>query len=215
MTIDFNKPTGGPSPALDCSTIQSNFKRFSDALVINHIALNSFSAQGDHRNVIFTNQTDIPEVSKDSAILFSINATSNAGVNPQLFARIPKFLPNNIANSPMQLTYNTVNITGPNQYQSFLVGGYLIYFGRASGSADKSIPISQTITLATPPSKLLVAFAIPNTTAMTGSNFDQSIPYAAVITSGVNNKFDFVSNGYSNGPASLPYSFTWMAIGTV
>ncbi len=72
---------------------------------------------------------------------------------------IPQFLTRDKPNIPMQLTFNFVNIAGP-QYQSFLAGGYIIYFGSVAGATT----VSSQVTLVPTPSKILCV--IPNPTKL-------------------------------------------------
>src|SRR6186713_2669478 len=132
MTFSPTTPQSQPSPAATQAQIQTNFAEYARIFALNHSAVNT-SNQGDHEGVILTRQTVDPGVTEDLEAVYCKDATSKAGTQPQLFAKIKKFLPNskdtqNAPNIPMQLTYNAVNVAGP-QYQSFLPGGYLLYFG--------------------------------------------------------------------------------------
>lgn len=202
MTYVPIKPDAGPSPKIDAPTIQGNFASFAGifsssaaGITYNHTALNQAS-QGNHQAVLMEKQTVDPEVTEDLAVLYCKDATSNAGTQLQLFARIQQFLPT-IANTPMQLTYNQVNVAGP-VYQSFLAGGYLIYFGT-------TMNVAVPITLSPAPTNLLVAIACPYTTTLpTNASLD-------VRTNRLNNfQFQIIST-----LASGVYTFGWVAIGTV
>lgn len=142
------------------------------------------------------NQTVDPGVNQNLVVLYNKNASSNAGTQPQLFMQIPQFLPNAIPNDPMQLTYNTVNTSGP-QYQSFLAGGYLFYTGSLTTAAGTT-----TITLTTVPTKLLVV-----------------IPAIHGVFSGVSNYLvatTIISNSQFSITVNSVASFvTWIAIGSV
>jgi len=101
---------------------------------------------------LIENSPSDPGVTQDLDILYNKNADSVAGAQPQLFVQIPKFLPTNndttnADNIGMQLTYNQVNIAGP-QYQSFLIGGYLIYIGSSLTGV--------TVTLTPTPAEILM-----------------------------------------------------------
>lgn len=198
MTYLPNKPDQGSSPSIDVSTIQGNFAAFNNAFSVNHIAMNQ-QKQGDHAAIIFQLQSADPGVTQDLDVLYNKNATSNAGTQPQLFVQIPLFLPTandttNAPNAPMQLTYNSVNVAGP-QYQSFITGGYLVFMGTTT---DITVPI----TLSTAPTALLLAIATPNT--LNGSTYWKCA--TQILTSST---FKIISN------ATGIYSFTWIAIGTV
>lgn len=155
MTFNPDTPAPLESPLLTAMPIQVNFAQFaaifSDTVagvVYNHIPLNDPN-QGKHGAVIFQEQTGDPGIVGDMIALYNKPVTSAASTQDQLFVQIPQFLPTATdptpaPNTPMQLTYNQVNTAGP-QYQSFLIGGYLLFFGSAT-SAGAS-PTSVTITL--------------------------------------------------------------------
>ncbi len=215
MSYIIAKPDSGPSPFLDAPTIRGNFDSYNTIASTNHIALNQTN-QGDHGTVILQNQSTAPTKIVDEVDLYSKDATSNAGTQPQLFVTIPKFLPSdndtttvNSSKIPMQLTYNQVNIAGP-QYQSFLPGGYLIYFGSFSGVTAGIAATSDTITLTLVPSKLLVAYATFQTLKSAAPN-----PVFEVATTILSNSQFKVTTLGNNQAINLPYTFTYMAIGTV
>jgi len=200
MTYSITKPDAGPSPEIDVVQIMTNFATFATGLSANHTELNDPN-QGDHENVILTLQTDDPGVTQDLTVLYCKNAPSQAGTQPQLFVQIPKFLPTdndstNAPNEPMQLTYNSVNIAGP-VYQSFLPGGYLIYFGSTTN-------ITVPITLSPAPTKILVAIATPN-------NLKVSNPTPFFVSTTILSNTQFMINSNATGT----YSFGWMAIASV
>jgi len=162
-------PNPSESPKDSAPEIQSNFEAYAaifsrtvGGVVYNHIAFND-SHQGKHAVVMFENQTADPGVTLDQTILYNKDASSAASTEPQLFAQIPQFLPtdvdtNTAPNIGMQLTYQQVNTAGP-QYQSFLVGGYLIYFGTQAFLAGNT-----TVTLSPTPTEILnvqISFAQP------------------------------------------------------
>lgn len=153
MSYNPNKPDAGPSPAVDTTTLKSNFASYATLFANNHIAMN-LANQGDHGQVIFTLQSADPGISQNLDVLYAKNATQQSGQEPQLFVQIPKFLPNNVPNSPMQLTYNAVNTGGP-MYQSFLPGGYLLYMGSTTN-------IAANIVLSPTPTQILAAWASSN-----------------------------------------------------
>lgn len=214
MTYNPNKPDARPSPALDAATIQTNFAQFAAAFATNHIALNS-AFQGAHSTVIFENLSLDPGVDQNLTVLYNKDASSRAGAQPQLFIQIPKFLPTrndttNAENFGMQLTYNTVNTSGP-IYQSFLPGGYLVYFGTVTGNTVSNATLAIPVTVSPTPTRLLVAFATSNT--MNSSSTPAPLTANTVITAPSTGIFTIYSN--SNGSrAPIPYSFGWLAIGT-
>jgi hypothetical protein len=220
MSYNQTKPDQGPSPKLDVGTIQNNFLQFSNFFKINHTALNKIF-QGDHEAVILSQQGD-PSVIGNETILFCKSANSTAaGLQPELFISIPKFLPNNTdttnsPNVPIQLTYPTVNVAGP-IYQSFLpgmtapngTGAYVVYFGVDSGNTVTNVKIVDTITLIPTPGRILVAIAAPNTVTSIGN----PTPFDVKTNIIAANQFTINSFGNANGPP-IPYSFTWIAICT-
>ena len=213
MTYSTTKPDRGPSPLIDVVQIQTNFAQFaaifssvSAGIFYNHTPINNKN-QGDHESIIFSLQAADPGVTQNKDVLYSKNAASLSGSQPQLFVQIPKFLPNekdqtDAQNIPMQLTYNAVNTAGP-QYQSFLAGGYLVYFG-------STMNIAVNIVLSPAPTKILVAIATPNNMTTVGT----PIPYTVSTTIINNSTFKINSTLNGSGPV-VPYSFGWVAIGSV
>lgn len=199
MTYVPNSPQALPSPAATQAQIQTNFAQFALKFLVNHSAMNS-SSQGDHEAVVMQNQTADPGVTQDLVALFAKNALSQAGTQPQLFAQIKQFLP--IPEDPvaapnlgMQVTYNTVNTVGPNQFQSFLIGGYILYFGTVTAVG--------TVTLVPAPTEIIIAIAQPNNMTTVGT------PIPNTVSTNVlnNSQFQILSS-----TASGAYSFTWLAI---
>lgn len=210
MTFSPTTPQSQPSPAATQAQIQTNFSEYARIFALNHSAINSTN-QGDHEDVILTRQTVDPGVVEDLVALYCKDATSMAGTQPQIFAQIKKFLPNakdtqNAPNTPMQLTYNTVNTAGP-QYQSFLPGGYIMYFGVDSGVTVPNVPISDLIILSPAPTQIIVAIAIPNTMTTVGT----PIPFTVATSVVTTDRFTIHSGGNFSGGA-IPYSFTYLAI---
>lgn len=206
MAYIFNKPDQGPSPLLDAPIIQGNFASYSAAFAstaigvkYNHTPLNDPN-QGDHEVVLMELQASDPGVNTDLVSLYSKNSTSAVSTEPQAFVQIPKFLPTindttNAENIGMQLTYNKVNIVGP-QYQSFIAGGYLVYIGSTTD-------ITLTITLSPVPTKILVAIATPNTMTTAGT----SQPFTVSTTILTPSTFKI-----NSGLGAATYKFTWMVI---
>lgn len=212
MTYDPTKPDPSPSPAVDVAQIRTNFATWATALVQNHTAMNNRN-QGDHEKVLMELQTNDPGVTEDLDVLYAKNATTHAGTEPQLFVQIPQFLPNandwtQNPNLGMQLTYSKVNTAGP-VYQSFLPGGYLLYFGSVSGMTTPNTSLAITVVLSPVPTKILLAIATPNTMTSLGA----PIPFdvSTAINTITNDRF--VINSTSNGAGgSIAYSFGWVAI---
>lgn len=164
MAFTTKKPDRGPSPSADASNIQGNFDFWDTAFAVNHVAINE-SFQGDHTYVVFQKLSSNPKVSGNHNTLFAVNATSKVDTQPQLFFKMPKYY-TKIENNAMQMTYNQVNVAGP-QFQSFLPGGYLLYFG-----SESNINLSVTITLVPEPKEILLAIATPNNLSGSGPPFD-------------------------------------------
>lgn len=194
MTYNPDIPNNFPPPNVAVDKIRTNFSQYAQVFDNNHAALNS-SHQGKHTHVIMQQQSDDPEVEGSFDSLYGKSVTSTLNTSDQVFVKIPEFLPNNQPNTPMQLTFNSVNTTGPSQYQSFLAGGYIIYFGTTSN-------IAVPITLVPAPSIILCV--IPNPTAFT--NVGTPIPIDISVT--ILNLFQFKLNSVA-GPGS---TFTWVAI---
>lgn len=199
MTYVPNTPQAKPSPKDTQAQIQTNFAQWAAKFLINHVAMNA-SNQGDHQAVVLQNQSVDPDVIQDQVTLFCKNATSQAGTEPQLHAKIKKFLPTlsdprNAPNDAMQLTYNTVNTVGPNQFQSFLIGGYLLYFGTVTAVG--------TVTLSPAPSQIIVAIAQPNNLSTSGT------PIANTVSTNIlnNSQFQILSS-----TATGVFSFTYIVI---
>lgn len=198
MTYTPNKPDPGPSPKLDAPTIRTNFSKFASifsstvaGVIYNHTPIGDVN-QGDHESIILTNQTNDPNVINNLVVIYPKNSTSNAGTQPQLFLRIPEFV-ESIDNTPMQLTYNSVNTSGP-QYQSFLPGGYIVYIGSTTVKGS-------TITLSPAPTKILSVIGNSDT-VITGN-----IPVDVNID--VLNNSQFVIN---SSLASGSYNLRYIAI---
>lgn len=170
------------------SKIASVFSQTVGSVIYNHMPFNN-QFQGNHAAILFQNINGNPGVTGDLTNLYAVNAISNISPSPgqpQLFAQIPKFLPTELdptiaPNTPMQLTFNQVNLTGP-IYQGFLAGGYLIYTGNVSTNTAPTTPFS--INLSPIPTKVLCAIAMPNTVE-TGSTHQPIQISAQKINSGL------------------------------
>jgi hypothetical protein len=203
MTFSITKPDSGPSPQIDVDQIRDNFSEFSTKFSVNHTGLDTRNP-GNHKQVIFEEKSLIPEVTGTYSTIYAKSVTNNAGTSPQLFCRLPVFLPTEddtrgSGNDPMQLTYNTVNTAGP-QYQSFLAGGFVVYSGQTT---DITIPI----VLSPAPTSIVVAIASAHN--MTTSSV---VPYDVWVTPISSSSFKIESKLNGTGPVQ-PYLFTWIAIG--
>jgi hypothetical protein len=206
MTYSPTVPQSSNIPDLIQPQIQTNFAQYASifsntigGVVYNHMPMNDPN-QGKHGCVIFQQQASEQANPNGFSQLFSLSNTNQLGTNPQLFVKIPKFLPTTldntmIGNLRMQISYDQVNTTGP-QYQSFLIGGYVIFFGQTSFSGN-----STTITLSPATSTLYSVIAIPTTLIVTAGFF-----VSASITT--NNSFTIYKNNVFG-----PVTYNWMAIG--
>ena len=200
MTYSPITPQSQPSPAATQAQIQTNFAQYALKFLVNHSALNS-KTQGDHEKVVIEKLVGDPGVIQDQVSLFSKDAGSNfGGTQPQLFAQIKKFLPTpndpTIApNVGMQLTQSIVNTVGPNQFQSFLPGNYMLYFGTVTANG--------TVTLVPAPTVIHVALAIPNNLISPGS-----FPNKAFTKITSNSTFDI------NSTSTGVFTIMWVAIAT-
>ncbi len=198
MTYVPDTPQNQPSPRDTQAQIQTNFAQWAVQFLKNHSAMNS-SSQGDHQAVVLEKQSVDPGVTQDQVTLFCKDATSQLSTEPQLFAQIKKFLPTindrtDAINEPMQLTYNSVNMTGPNQFQSFLIGGFLLFVGSTNN-------IATIITLTPSPSLIYMAIA-------TSSNLNGGLPNDVSTFVTQPNQFKISSNFGFGGDV-----FYWIAIG--
>jgi hypothetical protein len=203
MTYSPNIPQGSDTVANSATPIRTDFSQFAAIFGSNHTPLNN-SKQGNHGTIIFERQPGNPDVTNNFFSLYNKNAISNVGTQPQLFMRIPVFLPtkldpNSPGNPAMQLTYSTVNLIGP-IYQSFLAGKYLIYFGT---KMITSPAIFTTITVSPAPTKILMAIANPNTT-------NSGVAWQTSTNIISNTQFQIFVQSFVGSP--IP--FTWVAIAT-
>jgi len=199
VTYNPNIPQNLPSPKVITSSIRTNFSEYANIFDNNHEAINN-SNQGKHTNVILQEITD-PNVLDNLVSLYGKSITATSGTTQEMFAKILQFLPSDKPNIPMQLTFNQINTAGP-QYQSFLAGGNIVYFGQTS-----NLPADNPITLSPTPSVLLCVIANANTFAS-----PQAVPYDVSVfkTPNIENKFTIVSRAAS--VSAQPYLFTWIAI---
>ena len=110
-----------------------------------------------------------------------------------------KFLPTSsdgtdAPNIGMQLTQSSVNTVGPNQFQSFLLGGYLLHFGTVTATG--------AVVLVPAGSAILTALAIPNTMDVSGT------PTPFFVSVSITNNSTFVIHSNATGV----FSITWLAI---
>jgi len=207
MTYDPTTPNADDAPAsqqaqikTNYSTIASIFSSTSGGVVYNHSPFNTAN-EGKHEAIILEDQVSDPDVTNDYVSLYNKDG--------DIFFRLLQFLPNEIPNDPMQLTYTQVNTAGP-QYQTFIVGGYILYIGSVSGSTSSSANITTTITLNPVPSQILCPIASSN--SLTTTSRVQGLGIATQILS--NSQFNIIlSSPWVSGIAKA-YSLTWICIGS-
>jgi len=212
MTYDPEIPLSTESPLTSASPIQVNFDQFAKifsksvlGVLYNHMPFNDAN-QGKHAAMIFQNQSLDPNVVEDLVALYAKSAISAVSTEPQLFAKIPKFLPTdldttNAPNDPMQLTYNSVNTAGP-VYYSFLPGGYILYFGMVTLTGSNP----HTITLSPVPTTVIACFAFPQTLAVASPN--QPLKISVFNNQPAPGSFKV----YVDLAGNALYSFSWMAV---
>lgn len=199
-TYDPNQPQNLPPPATGVNSVRTNFSTYATVFDNNHVALN-VSNQGKHTNVIFQEQSSDPSVDGSFSALFGKSVVAASATFQGLFAKIPQFLSLDKPNNPMQLTFNVVNTTGVPFYQSFLPGGYILYFG----SIPSANIVNTQITLVPAPSKILCV--IPNPTKFAGVGINPSKPIQVAVT--VNNASQFTINAtFPTGTGDIK----WLAI---
>lgn len=215
MTYTPNTPLGEPSPASQQPQVKTNFSQFasifsSSSLGVNynHSAFNTGN-QGKHEAIILTQQSVDPVITDDYVDLYCKIAPSKVGNALQIFDLIPQFLPNGIPNTPVQLTCSTVNTAGP-QYQSFIAGGYLIYFGTISGNASTTADIVTIITLSPAPTKILTVIPASNTTSTAGTIVPLGV--GAFISTTNTSQFTITYQSPWVSGGAKAYSLTWLAI---
>lgn len=201
MTYDPNIPQDLPPPATIVPQIRTNFSEYQSVFSNNHAALNS-SNQGKHTNVIFQEQIDDPVINGDFANLFSKQITTLSGNKLEVFGMIPQFLPNDVPNTPMQLTFESVNTTAT--FQTFLSGGYLLWFDTIPSANN----ISTIITLSPAPSEILCV--IPNPTKIAGIGVTPSRPIQISVT--ILNNFQFRIDASFIGTPPGTGDINWIAI---
>lgn len=196
MTYLPNEPKDLPPPVVATTQMRTNFAQFQTVFSNNHSALNT-SNQGKHEKVIFEQQSDDPGITSNYIAMYAKSVTNNINTQPQGFIQIPKFLPNDQPNLAEQITYNTVNTAGP-IYQTFLPGGYVLYFGVVN-----VVPI--TITLLPACNGIATVVVNANNTDI----FDAfTFPFDVYAEVANPNQFTIKSN-----TAHGTYTFTWTAIG--
>jgi len=200
MTYSPNEPQDLPPPVVATTQMRTNFSTFQTIFSNNHFAINT-SNQGKHAKVVFEQQSTDPEINSNYISLYSKSVINASSTQPQLFLKIPKFLPNNQENLPEQLTFDTVNNIGPD-YQTFLPGGYIMYLGSVN-----SVPSPIVLTPAC--SKIASVVVLPNNLTVPSPATPRPLTVYATKT-GANT---FIINSGDTGLFPPGVRFNWVAIG--
>lgn len=199
MTYNPNIPEDLPSPDIATTLIRTNFSQYANVFDNNHAAIND-SNQGKHTNVILQQISD-PDVTDNLDSLYGKTAVAASGTTQEIFAKVPQFLPVDKPNLPMQLTFNVVNTAGP-QYQSFMAGGYIIYWGTIPSATPT---INTQVTLVPAPSKIVCVIPNPTKFAAVGGNPTRPV----LVSATVNNSSQFTINAtFPTGTGNV----NWVAI---
>lgn len=118
----------------------ANFNAIYQAFAQDHLALNQTDA-GKHRSLTLQHQVSDPVTAVDEIAIYNKDGTDSL---PQLF-----YAPSN-AQTPIQLTYQSLSITPPQAY-SFIAGPFIFYFGKLGAVTN-----NQVVTL-TPTTNLIMA----------------------------------------------------------
>lgn len=197
MTYDPNQPSENTSPSTSVGSIRTNFSQFYTIfsnyvgnIYYNHISPNDDN-QGNHGAVIFQKQTEDPDVEDNIAVLYAKDLTTAASTEPQIFCRNQETQA--LPDLPFPITYNKVSLSAV-QYQTFMMGGYLVYIGVTNNIA---VPITLT---PIPTSILNVQISVQD---VNGTN----IPYdgGVVVT-----QPDTIKINSTNAPGGTNY--LWLAI---
>lgn len=211
MTLyDPTKPTNEPPPDTGILSVRDNFLQYSQVFDNNHVALNA-NNQGKHTNVILQQQVSDPLNEGGFDSLYSKAIVAASGTVLELFARIPQFLPIDKPNNPTQLTFSKVNTIGPSQYQSFLAGGYLIYFGTVTNNVLNT-PLTSLITLVPTPTKIVCVIANPTRLALVSGSGTMLAPQKVNVVLSIINPAEFTIFAVAPGPGLAVGNITWMAI---
>jgi hypothetical protein len=200
MTYNPNEPQDLPPPVVATTQMRENFSQFQTVFSTNHIPINQ-SNQGKHTAVIFDQQSSDPGVTSNYTATYAKEVTNTIGTEPQLFLQVPQFLPNEQPNIAQQLTYNQVNTTGAPMYQTFLPGGYVMYFGMVT------TPFPVTITLIPTCSKIATVVVMANNRTVAGTPTPMNV-YATILGP---DSFSINSGTLGQGPPNP--TFSWTAIG--
>lgn len=170
MTYDPTIPPATSSPANSALTIQTNFAQFAAifsktiaGVIYNHIPLNDIN-EGKHAAVILEKQLTDPLNFGSQSILYCKDVTNASTTQPQLFCQIQ----DPASPVPVQLSFDKVNTVGPAQFQSFLPGGYILYFGFSNN-------ITINVTLSPTPTQIVCIQAYPVGTDVDNVPFDTNV----------------------------------------
>lgn len=198
MTYSPSYPENTPPPDTGINNVRTNFSSYAGIFDNNHVALNA-NNQGKHTHVILQSQGSDPSVEGSFDTLYVKSVIATSGTFQELFAKIPSFVPLK-PNDPMQLTFNVVNTSGVPYYQSFLPGGYIVFFGTIPSAVTINVPI----VLVPAPSKILCV--IPNPTKFGGVGLTAK-PVEMSVTINSNSQFT-INSSFPGGTGDIK----WLAI---
>ncbi len=193
MTYNPNQPSSSSSPTSSVASIRTNYAIFASifsnqvlGINYNHMPLNDVN-QGKHAAVMMLN-VGVPYPASLSGTVLGLKSvnTVGAGNHPQLFVKVPRFLPTTLDTTPqpqtseMQLTYNVVNLAGP-IFQSFLPGGYILYMATTTTTGSN-------ITVTPTPTKIVMVQAVCQATRVS------KIPFQCNVTVTQPDKFLITSD---------------------
>jgi len=202
MTYNPDYPENTPPPDTGINNVRTNFSTYATIFSNNHVALNA-NNQGKHSNVILQQVSD-PSVEGGFDALYSNVASTNLGATLEIFAKIPQFLSLDKPNNPEQLTFHTVNTAGP-VYQSFLPGGYLLFFGQVTQIAQVNPPVIPiVVTLSPVPTEILCVIA--NSTNVIGTSTTWGQPMSVNVIN--NSQFQINPTGI----VLVNHIIPWIAI---
>lgn len=171
-------PTSEQTPAASQPFILINNQNWPTLFNVNHGAMNSI-VQGQHEEINFKQQSTDPIVTQDLGNLYCKSASNKSGSALQLFWRMKNFILSQ-PNNPEQITFSSVSTSNP--YQSFLIGGYVVYMGTFSLSGAGS-----TVTVSVSPTPTALLSVI--TTITSGGSGNNTASLAVGLFPGVPQNF--------------------------
>lgn len=159
MSYNPNIPIGTDKVLQSQAQIRANFQAINIAFSENHTQLTSNQSQGKHTVLTMRPQTLDPVTDADHVGFYNKLVTSI----PELF-----FAPNN-SQTPIQLTYPSINTASNSLTQySFMAGPFVVYGGKIVGPTN-----GQTITLI--PTSTLIYVGLTGTNIVPASAGTQGV----------------------------------------